>query len=58
MNDTATNSGAGDAVRPPIWRRPERVLGELRPYPETDGDRLDAMLLLARRHLAPPPGAW
>jgi AcrR family transcriptional regulator len=30
----------------------DRVAGELRPYPETDGDWLDAMLLLARRQLA------
>ncbi|MEU8301488.1 helix-turn-helix domain-containing protein [Micromonospora sp. NPDC048909] len=30
----------------------DRVVGELRPYPETDGDWLDDMLLLARRQLA------
>ena len=30
----------------------DRVAGELRPYPEADGDWLDTMLLLARRQLA------
>ena len=30
----------------------DRVVGELRPYPQADGDWLDAMLLLARRQLA------
>jgi len=30
----------------------DRVVGELRPYPEADGDWLDTMLLLARRQLA------
>ena len=30
----------------------DRVAGELRPYPEVDGDWLDTMLLLARRQLA------
>lgn len=30
----------------------DRVLGELRPYPQPDGDWLDTMLRLARRQLA------
>jgi AcrR family transcriptional regulator len=30
----------------------DRVVGELRPYPEADGDWLDAMLLRGRRQLA------
>ncbi|BFU43335.1 TetR/AcrR family transcriptional regulator [Krasilnikovia sp. MM14-A1004] len=30
----------------------DRVVGELRPYPQADGDWLDAMLLLARGQLA------
>lgn len=30
----------------------DRVIGELRPYPEADGDWLDTMLLLAHRQLA------
>ena len=30
----------------------DRAAGELRPYPEADGDWLDTMLLLARRQLA------
>jgi AcrR family transcriptional regulator len=30
----------------------DRVVGELQPYPDTDGDWLDAMLLLARQQLA------
>ncbi|WBB69525.1 helix-turn-helix domain-containing protein [Micromonospora sp. WMMD812] len=30
----------------------DRAAGELRPYPESDGDWLDTMLLLARRQLA------
>jgi AcrR family transcriptional regulator len=29
----------------------DQVVGELRPYPETDGDWLEAMLLLARQQL-------
>jgi AcrR family transcriptional regulator len=29
----------------------DQVIGELRPYPRTDGDWLDAMLLLGRRQL-------
>ncbi|WCN84101.1 TetR/AcrR family transcriptional regulator [Micromonospora sp. LH3U1] len=30
----------------------DRVVGELRPYPQAEGDWLDAMVLLARRQLA------
>ncbi|MET7671886.1 TetR/AcrR family transcriptional regulator [Micromonospora luteifusca] len=30
----------------------DRVVGELRPYPEAEGDWLDSMLLLGRRQLA------
>ena len=55
---TALGTGAGSLYRYLSSRddlldlMTDRVVGELRPYPESDGDWLDAMLELARRQLA------
>ncbi|MFC4017135.1 TetR/AcrR family transcriptional regulator [Micromonospora sp. GCM10011542] len=54
---TALGTGAGSLYRYLSSRddlldlMADRVAGELRPYPEADGDRLDTMVLLARRQL-------
>ena len=55
---TALGTGAGSLYRYLSSRDDlldlmvDRVAGELRPYPEADGDWLDTMLLLARDQLA------
>ncbi|MCO1596949.1 TetR/AcrR family transcriptional regulator [Micromonospora sp. RHAY321] len=55
---TALGTGAGSLYRYLSSRddlldlMADRVVGELRPYPQAEGDWLDAMLLLARRQLA------